>query len=173
LKADDIVMKRNSSTIVIFALSLIIILIVVFGWYFKDKERARNPIKCYGNMQEIGAAIKLYLHDYGSFPGDKLDRSRSYPHWVKNLRDWYAVNNPNRDADQWVKDYFKCPSDKSSSITSYDINPQIFYQTPASLRDHEIIILAEKHFKGSHGRKYRIYIDPNDISGIHQQKRKR
>lgn len=102
--------KLGCAAIVIVLLSLNII-------HNHLEQKNQDDIwKCHGNLNILGKTIKTYVETYGCFPGSQESKDS----WFRDLKHMCDKKHiwPSSEFDSFLK----CPFDKSSTSTSYEMN---------------------------------------------------
>lgn len=113
--------------------------------------------KCSTNIEIIGKSLLLYADDHGGvFPPFGWDGRHQMPTWLYGTHTWCLRHTIRGD----ILALAKCPSDQSSDVTSYEMNPALaclrFDQIPKSQQSRTIVVY-EKSYPGSHG--WAFYMD--------------
>jgi hypothetical protein len=137
---------------VVLAVAILVIVVptsLLFLRAYRD-DPILNARSCYGNAARLGAFLRWYASETGAYP-----RSGQ---WRQTL-EHFCAERSSAHLQEFLR-IIKCPSDKSGSVCSYEMNPVMsgkrfsgFSGWPAG----HTVILTERCFPGSHKRV--VFVD--------------
>lgn len=143
---------RTEVFLLLLILGLVLFLHLVFRRDYTDPGRQLEL-----NIVALGKALISYTEDYeGRFPPSGIRQETQYPSWVNALNQW----SQGKEGMDNLTSKLKSPLDKSSSVTSFEMNPAIAGRSLRNIsykdRAHTVL-LSEKSYVGSRG--YRYYLN--------------
>lgn len=143
---------RIVGAVVLCALLLTIVLYSIGGLMFT--HRNEQSMVCLSRLDCLGFQLRRYAREHeGRFPPAGWDRTHSCPLWVQALRESWSSKDDNLDRE------LKCPNDRSSSITSYELDRRVAGRRLADIPEKDwwhTTLVSEKPFLGNHGWSYSL-----------------